>query len=197
MNRHWKNELPVPYIRLFTRNVLSANSSLKSCIKSTWVNFSRNPSERFKSTLFARLCQINAIEFFWILILSRTWRKMDARRKKLIYGTIPFFYVAINMNSSISSQPYHVLSTLIDWFSIVLYLVQEYFTQKEISALLLKEYKILAFAHWLQPVNREGSLWCHSCYDTGPPFTQPHPKVPPCLVDSYDKPRVLSLLRIS
>ena len=38
----------LPYIRLFTRHVLSANSSLKSCIKSTRVNFSRNPSESFK-----------------------------------------------------------------------------------------------------------------------------------------------------
>ena len=34
--------------RLFTRHVLSANSSLISCIKSTRVNFSRNPSESFK-----------------------------------------------------------------------------------------------------------------------------------------------------
>ena len=38
----------IPYIRLFTRHDLSANSSLKSCIKSTRVNFSRNPSESFK-----------------------------------------------------------------------------------------------------------------------------------------------------
>ena len=37
-----------PYIRLFTRHVLSANSSLKSYIKSTRVYFSRNPSDRFK-----------------------------------------------------------------------------------------------------------------------------------------------------
>ena len=38
----------IPYIRLFTPHVLSANSSLKSCIKSTQMNFSRNPSESFK-----------------------------------------------------------------------------------------------------------------------------------------------------
>ena len=40
--------LIIPYIRLFTHHVLSANSSLKSCIKSTRVNFSRNPSESLK-----------------------------------------------------------------------------------------------------------------------------------------------------
>ena len=38
----------IPYIRLFTRHVLSANSNLKSCIKSTREHFSRNPSESFK-----------------------------------------------------------------------------------------------------------------------------------------------------
>ena len=38
----------IPYIRLFTHHVLSANSSLKSCIKSTRLNVSRNPSESFK-----------------------------------------------------------------------------------------------------------------------------------------------------
>ena len=38
----------IPYNILFTRHVLSVNSSLKLCIKSTRVNFSRNPSESFK-----------------------------------------------------------------------------------------------------------------------------------------------------
>ena len=49
-NEMWKTGLwwEIPYIRLLTRHVLSANSSLKSCIKSTRVNFSRNPSESFK-----------------------------------------------------------------------------------------------------------------------------------------------------
>ena len=42
------NFFDIPYIRLFTLYVLSANSSLKPCIKSTRVNFSRNPSESFK-----------------------------------------------------------------------------------------------------------------------------------------------------
>ena len=41
-------KLHIPYIRLFTLHALSANSSLKPCIKSTQVNFSRNPSESFK-----------------------------------------------------------------------------------------------------------------------------------------------------
>ena len=59
-----------PYIMLFTRHVLSAISSLESCIKSTRVNFSRNPSESLKSTIFAKLCQIYVIELFTISILS-------------------------------------------------------------------------------------------------------------------------------
>ena len=35
----------IPYIRLFTRHVFSANSTLKPCIKSTRINTSRNHSK--------------------------------------------------------------------------------------------------------------------------------------------------------
>ena len=67
----YSNSFEIPFIRLFMRRVLSANSSLKLCIQSTRVNFSRNPSEStLKATLFARLC--HPIEFFIILILSQT-----------------------------------------------------------------------------------------------------------------------------
>ena len=73
-NEMWKTGLwwEIPYIRLLTRHVLSANSSLKSCIKSTRVNFHEIQVRALKSTLFAWLCQIYVIEFFTILILSGT-----------------------------------------------------------------------------------------------------------------------------
>ena len=35
----------LPYIKLFTRHVFSANSTLKQCIKSTRINISRNHSK--------------------------------------------------------------------------------------------------------------------------------------------------------
>ena len=37
--------LDIPYIRLFTRHVFSANSTVKPCIKSTQINISRNHSK--------------------------------------------------------------------------------------------------------------------------------------------------------
>ena len=69
-----------------TRHVLSANSSLKLRIKSTRVNFSRNPIESFKIYFICKIVSNLRIEFFTILILSRTKRKMDARVKNMIYG---------------------------------------------------------------------------------------------------------------
>ena len=51
------------YIRFFTRHVLSANSSLKSCIKSTRVNFSQNLSENFKNYF---ICKIKSNLRDWI-----------------------------------------------------------------------------------------------------------------------------------
>ena len=37
--------MKVPYIRLFTHHVFSANSTLKPCIKSTPINISQNHSK--------------------------------------------------------------------------------------------------------------------------------------------------------
>ena len=77
----------IPYIRLFTRHVLSANSSLKSCIKSTWVNFSRNPSESLKIYF---ICKIVSNLRDWIFhdfdILANIAENC-CTRKKLIYGS--------------------------------------------------------------------------------------------------------------
>ena len=63
------------YIKLFTRHVLSANSSLKSCIKSTQVYFSQNPSERTsKSTIFQLQ---ECVKFTSWLHFSQFWYSRD------------------------------------------------------------------------------------------------------------------------
>ena len=58
----------IPYIRLFTLHALSANSSLKPCIKSTQVNFSQNPSESLKIYF---ICKI--VSNLRTKIFSRFW----------------------------------------------------------------------------------------------------------------------------
>ena len=45
----------IRYIRLYTRQVLSTNSSPKLCIQSTLVNFPRNPSDSFKIYLICKI----------------------------------------------------------------------------------------------------------------------------------------------
>ena len=61
------SDVLLPYIGLFTRHVLSANSSIKSCTKSTRVNFSRNQSESFKiyfiCKIVSNLCDFNFHDF--------------------------------------------------------------------------------------------------------------------------------------
>ena len=67
----------IPNIRLFTRHVLSANSSLKSYIKSTRVNVSRNPSESLKNLLYLQDCvkftRLNFSRFWYSCEHSRKW----------------------------------------------------------------------------------------------------------------------------
>ena len=41
----WNINRYIPYIRLFTCHVFSANATLKPCIKSTLINISRNHSK--------------------------------------------------------------------------------------------------------------------------------------------------------
>ena len=57
----------IPYIRLFTRHVLSENSSLKWCIKSTRVKFSWNTSERFNILYLEERVKFTRLQF------SRIW----------------------------------------------------------------------------------------------------------------------------
>ena len=49
----------IPYIRLFKRQ-----SSLKSCIKSTRVNFSQNPSEGFKIYFICKIVSNICVRIF-------------------------------------------------------------------------------------------------------------------------------------
>jgi hypothetical protein len=61
-----------------------------------------------------------------------------------------------------------------DWLFTVLRPAQEYFTFMETSPLPVKGCKI--YARRPGPLNREGSLSCHICCDTGPRFFRSHPK---------------------
>jgi hypothetical protein len=45
-----------------------------------------------------------------------------------------------------------------------------------LSPLLVTRLHILAYARRSGPLSREGSLSCHTYYDTGPCFIQSHPK---------------------
>ena len=47
-----------------------------------------------------------------------------------------------------------------------------------------------AFAGLLQPFSREGSLSCHTCFDTGPRFSRTHQKDRPVFFATYDNPPV-------
>ena len=46
----------------------------------------------------------------------------------------------------------------------------------ETSPLPVKGCKIQAYARRSGPLSREGSLSCHTCFDTGPQFSRSHPK---------------------
>ena len=81
----------IRYIRLYTRQVLSTNSSPKLCIQSTLVNFPRNPSNSFKIYLICK-------------IVSRDWIFHDfdtltniaengCTRKNLIYGIVFVYFI--------------------------------------------------------------------------------------------------------
>ena len=54
--------------------------------------------------------------------------------------------------------------------------VREYFTHIGTPPLPLNGFKCYAYAERLWPLNREGSLWCRACFDTGPRFTGLHPQ---------------------
>ena len=74
----------VQYIRLFTRHILSANSSLKSWIKSTRVNFSRNPGViYFICKIMSNLCNCIFHDFD---IHANIPENGCTRKKTLIYG---------------------------------------------------------------------------------------------------------------
>ena len=53
------------------------------------------------------------------------------------------------------------------------------FFHVETSPLPMKGCKIEAYAHQLRQLNKDGSLSCHSCGDTGPPFLWSHTKDAP------------------
>ena len=75
----------IPCIRLFTRHVFFSNYSLKSCIKSTRVNFSRNPSERFNLLYLENVSNLRDCNFHDFDTLANvaengcTWKKPDIR----------------------------------------------------------------------------------------------------------------------
>jgi hypothetical protein len=69
---------------------------------------------------------------------------------------------------------------LINWLYITLLRpVREYFTHMETPPLPVKGCKILAYSRRSGSLNREGSLSCHTCCDTGPRFFPFHPKYRP------------------
>ena len=79
----------IPYIRLFTRHVFSANSTLKQCFKSTRTNiFHKIIATASIYLICKRLCPIYANAFFHAMIFLGIKGKMDAHGKKLIYGNV-------------------------------------------------------------------------------------------------------------
>ena len=58
--------IEISSIRLFMHHVLSANSSLKSCIKSTRVNFSWNPCERFHLLYLEECVKFTLLQISWL-----------------------------------------------------------------------------------------------------------------------------------
>ena len=69
----WEVRVYIPYIRLFTRHVFSANSNLKHCIKSTRMNISRKHSKSLNLPDLQDTVSNLRECIFTTLIFSRKW----------------------------------------------------------------------------------------------------------------------------
>ena len=80
----------LPYIRLFTRHVLSANSTLKSCIKSMRENFSRNPRESWNLLYSPECVQFICLHFhnFGKLFCIYLWTKNLISYNRNLYSPL-------------------------------------------------------------------------------------------------------------
>ena len=103
-----------------------------------------------------------------ILIISMSrWEYSFILRRIYVLGVFDF----LERNSL---QPPLMSS---DWLTKFFYRsVPEYLTHKATLLLSVADYKVRSFPRRFWPLRREGSLSCHTCYDTGLRFTRSHPK---------------------
>ena len=84
--------LLITYIRLFKRHAFSANSTLKPCIKSTWINISRNQSKSHNLPDMQETVKFTRMHFSRLDVLANIAENGCTRKKTWYTVLLMTFY---------------------------------------------------------------------------------------------------------
>ena len=161
--------LDIPYIRLFTRHVFSANSTLKQCIKSTQINISRNHSKSLNlPDLQETVSNLRECIFHDFDVLANSGKWMHAEKT---WYTVHVYFIELLSRSYIHApgQPTAIMinmfwcvpvDVLWHWAQISIYIVH---SVQVCSAFYSCTYQARQFSRTITPVLFPIDFLCLHC----------------------------------